>query len=146
MHPRGTGSPDSSLARAAILAIALIAACGSDSKTPQKGIDAPATPADAACTADGCKNPCAVGNDKGVGRYCTPGGGECNANSNLGGFIFCTKDYEPAEDVQYCTGPCTKDSDCGQNAYCTGAGQGGRGCIPASCGGMPSVDAGVDAP
>ena len=110
-------------------------ACGGGGAT----IDAPCSGATA------CSDPCNVGNELGVGRYCTPGHGECNQNGQVGGFIFCTKDYEPAETVQYCTGPCSKDSDCGTNAFCSGSGQGGRGCIPATCGGTPSADAGVDA-
>jgi len=130
--------------RAAILA--LLVACGGsgsdgsdDTKhfdaPPGKVIDAPAT------HVDPCNDPTAAGNDKGVGRYCTAGGGECNANSNLGSFIFCTKDYEPDETVAYCTGPCSKDADCGTGAACTGAGSGGRGCEPNACGG--AVDAGI---
>ena len=119
-----------------------LAACGGGSDT--KTVDA-AKAVDAACVkgADGCLDPCALGNDKGVGKYCTPGGGECNANSGVGGFIFCTKDYEPAENIQYCTGPCQTDADCGTGAYCSGSGSGSKGCEPATCGGMPSTDAGV---
>lgn len=130
--------------RAALLVF--VVACGGSSADPTDTttpIDAKTSkPVDAQVShADPCNDPSATGNDKGVGRYCTAGGGECNQNSNLGGFIFCTKDYEPDETVQYCTGPCSKDSDCGTNAACTGSGSGGRGCEPNACGG--AVDAGI---
>ena len=120
----------------ALAAILALVACGSGDKQP----------VDATCSgATACSDPCNTGNELGVGRYCTPGHGECNKNGAVSGFIFCTKDYEPAETVQYCTGPCSNDVDCGTGAFCSGAGQGGRGCVPATCGGTPSADAGVDA-
>ena len=98
---------------------------------------------DSGCTGPtGCGMECELGNDKGVGRFCSAGGGECNANGAP--FLFCTVDYVPGA-PGYCTGPCSKDEDCGMNAYCSGEGMGGRGCEPMICGGMPSVDAGVDA-
>lgn len=131
------------MTRAAVFVlIGLLAlACGGGS-SDKKAVDAAAP--DATCnTSDPCNDPCAVGNEFGVGRYCTPGHGECNKNGALGGFIFCTKDYEPTETVQYCTGACKVDADCGTGAYCTGSGMGSKGCIPAACGGVPSVDAGV---
>jgi len=124
----------------AILAVVLAAsACG---KSNGQATDAP--PDQCVPGSDACKNPCDEGNDKGVGRFCTSGGGECGKNSAP--FIFCTIDYDTTAGVQYCTGPCSKDSDCGANAYCSGSGMGSKGCEPATCGGMPSVDAGVDAP
>jgi hypothetical protein len=122
------------------LFLAVVAACGGGS---DKKVDA--GPPDACSGSTACSDPCNQGNELGVGRYCTPGHGECNQNGSVGGFIFCTKDYEPTEDVQYCTGACKEDKDCGTNAYCSGSGMGSKGCIPMSCGGVPSVDAGVDA-
>ena len=121
------------------VAIALLVACGGGGATQSDAPGSCATPSTA------CSDPCNVGNELGVGRYCTPGHGECNQNGAVGGFIFCTKDYEPTETVQYCTGACKVDADCGTGAYCSGSGQGSKGCIPATCGGTPSVDAGVDA-
>jgi hypothetical protein len=116
-----------------VFVVAVLAGCGKSNNSNT----------DAGCVgATGCNGPCELGNSLGVGRYCTAGGGECNKNDAP--FIFCTVDYEPTAGVQYCTGPCTKDTDCGENAYCSGSGQGGRGCEPMICGGMPSVDAGVD--
>lgn len=126
--------------RAVVLA-SLFVACGGGGEKVDAG------PPDACTGATTCSDPCNQGNELGVGRYCTSGHGECNQNGQVGGFIFCTKDYEPNETVQYCTGPCKSDVECGTGAYCSGAGQGGRGCVPATCGGTPSplVDAGVDA-
>jgi hypothetical protein len=122
---------------AIVFVVVAASACG---KSSSNNADAPP---DQCVQGAACNNPCDVGNDKGVGRYCTAGGGECG--NNAAPIIFCTVDYEPTADVQYCTGPCSKDSDCGMNAYCSGSGMGSKGCEPAACGGMPSVDAGVDA-
>ena len=98
---------------------------------------------DSGCTGGtGCGEGCELANSKGVGRFCTAGGGECNQNGAP--FIFCTVDYVSGAPA-YCTGPCSKDADCGENADCSGSGMGGRGCETMLCGGMPSVDAGVDA-
>ena len=103
--------------------------------------------ADAACMGgSSCGQPCDLGNNLGVGRYCTKGGGECNKNSALGtgGYIFCTIDYDSSAPDAFCTGPCTSDSECGSDAYCDGSGTGGsKGCVPASCGGTanPPADA-----
>jgi hypothetical protein len=116
-----------------LLAVVVIAtACGSNK----------AKSADAACTGgSSCGQPCDVGNNLGVGRYCTKGGGECNKNDN--GFIFCTIDEDPTAPAAFCTGVCGSDGDCGSDAYCDGSGSTGpHGCVPASCGGTPT-DAGV---
>src|SRR5215831_11864847 len=77
------------------------------------------------------------GNNMGVGKACTPGGGECRNNGNA---IFCTVDFVHDTTAWYCTALCSNDTDCGTNAYCSGSGMGGRGCEPAICGGMPSAD------
>jgi hypothetical protein len=86
----------------------------------------------------GCTQPGQAGNSVGVGKFCTKGGNQCRDN---GAAIFCTVDYVPDVPDWYCTAFCTGDGDCGDNAYCSGSGMGGRGCIPARCGGTPSVDA-----
>ena len=71
---------------------------------------------------------------------CTEGGGECSQNQAP--FLFCTADFVSGAEA-YCTGPCDGDDDCGENAFCSGEGEGGRGCVLAQCGGVPSLDAGV---
>jgi hypothetical protein len=109
-----------------VLAFAACGDSGGHTSTP----DAPMT--------TGCTQPGQMGNAVGVGEFCTKGGGQCRDNN---GAIFCTVDYVMTEDW-YCTALCTSDNDCGDNAYCSGSGMGGRGCIPARCGGTPS-DAGT---
>lgn len=123
------------LARSLALALAL-AACGSSGSTP--AADAPASGDGGACPA--CGMACSVGNELGVGRHCTKGGGECSANGAP--FFFCTVDFDQTAPDAFCTGSCAKDADCGTGAYCNGQG-GQMGCVPASCGGTPSVDAGA---
>jgi hypothetical protein len=116
--------------RAAVLAAALAAAIVAVACGGGNGASA-----DAACTPMGVCGECMQPNNVGVGMACTTGGGECG--HNMAPFLFCTSDYE-ADAPSYCTGPCGSDADCGDNAYCSGSGHGGRGCMPAVCGGMPS--------
>jgi hypothetical protein len=82
----------------------------------------------------GCGMPGEPGNEKGVGKYCTPAGDECRNNSFA---VFCTVTFVPDAEP-YCTNSCTDDSQCGADAYCSGSGKGARGCVPAICGGPPS--------
>ena len=119
----------------------VVVACGGNSTSANKTVDAPPVAVDACSGSTTCSDPCNLGNDLGVGRYCTEGHSECNANAAP--FLFCTKDYEPDDPASYCTGPCSGDNDCGSNAYCSGSGHGGRGCVPMACGGVPSIDGGV---
>ncbi len=85
-----------------------------------------------------CVAPCAPGNERFVGEFCTPQGGECDDNLSqvTGAAIFCTVDFETDATDWFCTKPCEQDSQCGANAACRGdpAEDGGRkGCIPSSC-------------
>lgn len=108
--------------------IALLAACGGGGSE---------TPADACSGETACATECNVGNNLGVGRFCTGGNGECNANPAP--FLFCTDDYEPdGTGKGFCTGACGSDADCGDDAFCSGSGMGSKGCVPATCGGTPS--------
>jgi len=86
----------------------------------------------------GCGMPGEPGNEKGVGKYCTPAGDECRKNSFA---VFCTVTFVPDADP-YCTNSCTDDSQCGTGAFCSGSGMGSRGCVPAICGGTPSTSDG----
>ena len=61
---------------------------GGGMNTPDAGTD------QAACAAPG-----AVGNEQGVGEYCTPGGGECDDNDGAG---LCTVDYQ-SDAPPFCT-------------------------------------------
>lgn len=85
-----------------------------------------------------CGEPCAPGNDFGVGMACTPGGGEC-ADTPGRMAPICTVDFEAEADA-FCTRPCDPDMEvvaqCGINAICRGedAGGGGpTGCVPMTC-------------
>lgn len=152
--------------------LSLVAACGPSNTTDAgdggSGMDvvgadaAPDTaPADApreaeaggGCTtppmpSDPCVRPCDVGNERGVGRYCTPGGGECAGNRT--GILICTVDVEPSGPA-FCTTPCTTDANCGTGAMCVHE-SAGSGCVPLAClggdsdGGMGDGAAGDGAP
>ncbi len=72
------------------------------------------------------------GNEVGVGKPCTTGGGECNGNSTAN---LCTADFVETT-LAYCTKPCVEDADCGSDAVCRGdpaAPDGPKGCAPAAC-------------
>jgi hypothetical protein len=89
--------------------------------------DAAASAPDAAPDTPGeplCAEPGAEGNSKGVGRYCTPGGGECQGTDAP----FCTVDFESDADP-FCTTFCISDSSCGEDASCQSQG-GQSGCVP----------------
>jgi hypothetical protein len=102
------------------LAIALaLTACGGDDDGCEGGA--------------GCGEPCAPGNDFGVGMYCTPGGGECGDTPDRLA-PFCTVDFDDTAPA-FCTRPCEPGDDlamCGEDAVCTGQG-GDTGCVPVAC-------------
>jgi hypothetical protein len=80
--------------------------------------------------------PCAAigapGNENGVGKYCTAGGGECAAN---GSASICLADYTQGEFGDFCTKLCAQDADCGSGAVCSGSDPQAptKACIPATC-------------
>jgi hypothetical protein len=77
--------------------------------------------------------PCAkdgdAGNDKGVGQFCTKGGGECEGNDFAS---FCLNDLVSGEFGNFCSGSCKEDGDCGEGATCQGSGD-RKACIPSAC-------------
>jgi hypothetical protein len=90
------------------------------------GGDNPGTP-DGGGGEEACAEPGAIGNARGVGEYCTPGGGECDDND---GATYCTVDYEDGV-PPFCTLPCfSEDTDCGDGAACASDGGGLSGCTP----------------
>src|SRR5580692_9487205 len=93
-----------------ILFVALLACGGSsDNKTDAAG-------SGSACSGgSGCGEPCDAGNNLGVGKFCTKGGGECGKNAS---FVFCTIDFDSTAPDAFCTGPCGSDADCGDDAFC----------------------------
>jgi hypothetical protein len=76
------------------------------------------------CAADG-----APGNEVGVGKICTKGGGECAGN---GSAPTCLADRVPAAFANFCTGSCKVDADCGSGARCYGS-SGSTVCVPEAC-------------
>jgi hypothetical protein len=69
----------------------------------------------------------APGNSLGVGKYCTPGGGQC---SGLPAGL-CTADIGQSDWFCVKVG-CQTNSDCGADAQCVMQ-TGGAGCVPDSC-------------
>ncbi|MGE5180738.1 MAG: hypothetical protein ACM31C_01685 [Acidobacteriota bacterium] len=116
-----------------LFALLLLAACGSSSSSKP---DAKVYEDSAGCMGgSACGQPCYVGNNLGVGKYCTKAGGECSSNPSP--FLFCTIDYDSTA-TPFCTGSCGSDADCGSDAYCdSNGGSGPKGCVTAACGGTP---------
>jgi hypothetical protein len=76
--------------------------------------------------------PCAmmgdVGNEKGVGKYCTKGGTECGSQEAS----LCLAEFVTSAFANFCTKLCSVDADCGTAAKCQGSGA-QKGCIPIAC-------------
>jgi hypothetical protein len=79
-------------------------------------------------TGEPCVRACDLGNSRGVGKYCTKGGKQCDGNQSA---IFCTADTDPTA-PGFCTKPCSDDAACGLEASCTGDDR-GKGCVPLVC-------------
>jgi hypothetical protein len=89
------------------------------------------------------------GNSKGVGEYCTPGGGQCSTFPAAG---LCLADVGQTQ--WFCTRiGCTSNDQCGEDAVCYKDPK-GSACLPSRCapqgtgggggGGGGGVDGGVD--
>ncbi len=80
---------------------------------------------------DTCVRACDLGNDKGVGKYCSRGCRQCRDNTEA---LICTVDFgQPAPG--FCTLECTGPSDttsCGPGAHCACNAM-GCGCLPDLC-------------
>jgi hypothetical protein len=95
-----------------------------------------------------CGNPGDQGNEMGIGRYCTAGGGECQGTQSP----YCSVDVVQGVPA-FCSKPCETDAECGTGATCQGTGL-ERGCAPAACGtiqlgmggGSPTQDPAVQTP
>jgi hypothetical protein len=82
--------------------------------------------------------PCAkmedTGNDVGVGKFCTAGGGQCTGN---GSASLCIADFSQSAFGNFCTLQCQADAECGTAAVCGPS----KICVPAKCvadaGGLP---------
>ncbi|MEK7571342.1 MAG: hypothetical protein AAB553_03630 [Patescibacteria group bacterium] len=65
------------------------------------------------------------GNEKGVGKACTKGGGECGGDAP-----FCSADFVDGPGV--CSKPCSNNNECGTGAKCVQQSL-GKGCEPVVC-------------
>lgn len=92
-------------------------------------------PADLPEPSDSClEGQC--GNEIGVGRPCTRGGGECDAFDLIGGEAgICVVDFADNTNVHCCTRTCSDDDECGSGAVCAAnpANPASKGCVPTDC-------------
>lgn len=75
-----------------------------------------------------CAEPGAPGNELGVGRECSEGGGECSGDVSL-----CLLDYTEGEFGNFCTRTCDDDTVCGSGAICLGETENIKICLPTQC-------------
>jgi hypothetical protein len=75
-----------------------------------------------------CAAPGDPGNDVGVGKFCSAGGGQCAGNS---GASLCLGDFVQGESANFCTLQCQAQADCGDGAVCETS----KICVPAKCAG-----------
>ena len=103
----------------------LLGGCSSSSSDPDQKSTAASSAEETAdsgpvdCVAEG-----AVGNEKGIGKY-------CQASEECPGTTFCTAGLAP-KGAEYCTAFCSTDADCGSGAVCYTDPR-GKGCAPAKC-------------
>lgn len=82
-----------------------------------------------------CGAPGDLGNDLGVGKYCTQGGGQCQGlNASI-----CSADIQ-LNGSGICSKACNTDADCGTGAVCYQDTL-GKGCEPVSCQTSPTPSA-----
>ncbi len=123
-----------------LAAVALtIAGCGDvnrdsdgDGRSDRVVCPSDVPPPNNACLADQC------GNELGVGRPCTKGGGQCDVYSLFGGEAgICIPDFADNTTVHACSRPCSVDDDCGTDAQCFPDPLTGRlGCVINGCEGL----------
>ena len=88
-----------------------------------------------------CAKQGAPGNEHGVGKHCSRGGGECGGRDAGPGARLCLAEYTDGAFGNFCTMQCTDDASCGTGARCVGSGF--KSCIPDGCelaindGGLP---------
>jgi len=78
-----------------------------------------------------CGAPGDPGNEDGVGKYCTQGGGQCQGT----GSPICSADIETGV-PGICSKSCNTDADCGTGAVCFQDTL-GKGCEPVACEATP---------
>jgi len=67
-----------------------------------------------------------TGNDVGVGKFCSKGGGQCTGNHDA---ALCLADYVQGNFGNFCTLQCQADVDCGASAVCNPS----KICVPSQC-------------
>jgi hypothetical protein len=100
----------------ALVLCAMGVGCSDSSDASQTGVPA-----------SSCAQPGDTGNENGVGRFCSPDGGECSGLAPM-----CLADVAPAEGQWFCTRLCTEDDQCGSDARCIGD-ERGSACVPEHC-------------
>lgn len=121
-----------------MLVVAVCLSCAPATTAPDAGRDAPLV-----IPPESCAQPGDIGNENGVGTFCTPTGGECRAFPLA---PLCLASAAPDDGQWFCTRLCRDDSQCGTDAVCVMETR-GAGCVPLRC--DPELpDAGVlpDAP
>lgn len=93
--------------------------CDEDDETP----NLPSSSTD-----EGCVQPGAMGNELGVGRECSPSGGECIGAERA---TLCLATFDARANFCSFLG-CQTDADCGQGAHCLAQGP-STACVPAEC-------------
>jgi hypothetical protein len=73
-----------------------------------------------------CASPGDPGNDVGVGKFCSAGGGQCAGNQ---GASLCLGDFVQSPFANFCTLQCQAAADCGAGATCGTS----NICVPAKC-------------
>ncbi len=91
-------------------------------------------PADTPAPSDVCLDGL-CGNELGVGRPCTRGGGQCDVFNLLAGEAgICIPDFADNTNVHCCSKTCSVDDDCGSGAVCFPDPVTQRqGCVPQGC-------------
>jgi hypothetical protein len=104
--------------RLLVVAVLFVTGCPVSSPDDERVDGDPLCPADLPPPSDAClQGQC--GNERGVGRPCTKGGGQCDVFSLLAGEAgICIPDFADNTAVHACSMPCSVDEDCGSGAVC----------------------------
>ena len=81
-----------------------------------------------------CVSTGATSSEKGVGGYCSPGGGQCVHAGSGGTPALCSADLGGTPTHEwFCTIPCTMTTDCGPGGGACLSAPFGQICVPSSC-------------
>lgn len=124
-----------SAVRALAVVVLWVAACTPPAPEPDGDDDVELKcPSDTPPPSDVCLEGL-CGNELGVGRPCTRGGGQCDVfNLFAGEAGVCIPDFADNTNVHCCSKPCSVDDDCGSGAVCFPDPITQRlGCVPRGC-------------